>query len=107
MTKEEIDRVVELVSRSFCTFGGGRVVTGNPIAHALKDHPPQFAAGVDVEDVVRSVISYVERKRHADAQNSTDSKGVDLDQLQEKIRKLLSLLHDRQPGLMTWNMFMR
>ena len=29
-----------------------------------------------------------------------------LDKLQAEVEKLLSLLKDRQPGLMTWNMFL-
>lgn len=34
-------------------------------------------------------------------------KGIDLDELQGEAEKLVSLLKDRQPGLMTWNDFMR
>ena len=33
--------------------------------------------------------------------------GVDLDELQVETQKLLSLLRDRQPGLITWNTCMR
>jgi len=32
--------------------------------------------------------------------------GVNLDELQQEVEKLLALLNDRQPGLMTWNEFM-
>lgn len=32
---------------------------------------------------------------------------MNLDELQIEIEKLLSLLNDRQPGMMTWNMFLR
>jgi len=35
-----------------------------------------------------------------------EEKGISLDELQEETEKLLALLKDRQPGLMTWNMFM-
>ena len=31
---------------------------------------------------------------------------MNLDELQIEIEKLLSLLKDRQPGLITWNMFL-
>jgi hypothetical protein len=31
---------------------------------------------------------------------------MDLDKLQAEVEKLLSLLQDRQPGLISWNMFM-
>ena len=33
-------------------------------------------------------------------------KGVNLDELQQETEKLLALLKDRQPGLMTWNEFL-
>ncbi len=33
-------------------------------------------------------------------------KGVNLDELQQETEKLLALLKDREPGLMTWNEFM-
>ena len=32
---------------------------------------------------------------------------IDLDQLQNETEKLLSLLKDRQPGLMAWNIFLK
>lgn len=35
-----------------------------------------------------------------------EKKGVNLDELQQEAEKLLSLLNDRQPGLMTWNEFL-
>jgi len=34
-------------------------------------------------------------------------KGINLDKLQGEAEKLLSLLKDRQPGLMAWNEFMK
>jgi len=33
-------------------------------------------------------------------------KSINLDELQEEMEKLLSLLKDRQPGLFTWNEFL-
>lgn len=36
-----------------------------------------------------------------------DEKGINLDKLQRETEKLLALLKDRQPGLMTWNDFLR
>lgn len=32
---------------------------------------------------------------------------MNLEKLQEETEKLLALLQDRQPGLMTWNMFLK
>lgn len=52
------DRLVEMVSRSFRSFGGGAgSESSNPIAQALKDSAPQFAAGVDIRGVVQFVRS--------------------------------------------------
>ncbi len=31
---------------------------------------------------------------------------MDLDELESEVEKLLALLRNRQPGLMTWNMFL-
>ncbi len=60
-TKEAIITVVTIeVMREFATFGGGQnPVVGSPLSFALKDHPPQFAGGVDVEKVVRMVTERV------------------------------------------------
>lgn len=33
----------------------------------------------------------------------TEGKGVDLDELQEEAEKIVALLKDRHPGLITWN----
>jgi hypothetical protein len=33
-------------------------------------------------------------------------RGISLDDLQQETEKLLDLLKDRQPGIMTWNEFM-
>ena len=32
---------------------------------------------------------------------------IDLDELQAEAEKLVALLEDRHPGLMTWNMFLQ
>jgi hypothetical protein len=50
------DELVDLVAKSFPTFGGGRGSEWNPIAEALKDREPSFAAGVDVRAVVEFVL---------------------------------------------------
>lgn len=60
-TKEMLDYIVQRVASQTRTFGGGRTSEWNPIANALSDKPPQFAAGVDVATVVCLVLeSYVE-----------------------------------------------
>ena len=56
-----VDTITELVSRNFRTFGGSRDAKNepapNPIAIALQGQPPCFAAGVDVRDVVKFVLT--------------------------------------------------
>lgn len=45
--------------------------------------------------------------RYAMAASATTKKrGINLDELQQEVEKLLSLLRDRQPGLMCWNEFL-
>lgn len=58
------DKVKEIVAEigvRFRTFGGGIGSDWNPIAAAIKDRPLQFAAGVDVEEVVRLVLDIAQR----------------------------------------------
>lgn len=50
------DRAIAAIGERFRTFGGGRDSTTNPMAHALRDQPLQFAAGVDVRAVVELII---------------------------------------------------
>lgn len=54
---KKVQRVVRAVARKFPSFGGGRYSNTNIITRALKDKPPMFAAGVDIEAVVRFVLS--------------------------------------------------
>ena len=42
----------------------------------------------------------------AAAKASVEKKSFNLDELQQETEKLLALLKDRQPGLMTWNEFL-
>lgn len=62
-TEKELNEVVESVSSNFRCFGGGKTGNGfNPITAALADAPPQFAAGVDVNEVVQHVFGFVTAK---------------------------------------------
>ncbi len=56
MSEAAIQEMVVAVAASFRSFGGGKTVPGNPIAHALQNRPPQFAASVDIEDVGRFIL---------------------------------------------------
>ncbi|MBI4121013.1 MAG: hypothetical protein HY457_02040 [Parcubacteria group bacterium] len=52
-----VRRITRATAKKFPSFGGGRDSDANPIAHATKDTPPQFAAGVPIETVVRFILS--------------------------------------------------
>lgn len=54
------DQIVEILAIIFPSFGGGKTSEWNPIANALADRPPQFAAGVDIA----TVVAAVSRHRH-------------------------------------------
>jgi hypothetical protein len=60
MTEEQIKRIVSKVAASFPSFGGGHTSEWNPIAAALQNRPPMFAAGADIEAVVRFVCEQIE-----------------------------------------------
>ncbi|MBI2482262.1 MAG: hypothetical protein HYV76_01730 [Candidatus Vogelbacteria bacterium] len=49
----------------------------------------------------------LEQKQANAKKTEGEKKGINLDDLQQETEKLLSLLKDRQPGLMTWNEFMQ
>ena len=53
-----VARITAEVGASFRCFGGGRTYGAewNPLVAALKDEPLQFAAGIDVAEVVRFVL---------------------------------------------------
>ena len=50
------ERITEEVGKAFRCFGGGNTALNNPISHALKDKPLQFAAGPSVREVVEFVL---------------------------------------------------
>jgi hypothetical protein len=64
ITNEERCKVItHLISKKFRCFGKGSVVPPfceSPITEAMKDKPLQFAAGVDVAEVVNFVIEYAD-----------------------------------------------
>jgi len=45
---ETEEDIVTIITTEFRSFGGARDPDNNPIAHALRGQPPQFAAGVDI-----------------------------------------------------------
>ncbi|MDP3697850.1 MAG: hypothetical protein Q8R55_07655 [Candidatus Taylorbacteria bacterium] len=66
MEERKIQKIVAAVAKNYRVFGGGTGSEFNPITEALKNESPQFAAGVNVEAVVRFVVRNAEdqqRKR--------------------------------------------
>ena len=63
MPSEMLDAIVTQIGRQFPTFGGGQDSDMNPLVHALKDAPLQFAAGVDVRAVVQCVLRSARTKK--------------------------------------------
>ena len=61
MKTKDIDKITEKVAKKFPTFGGGQTVMGNPIAQAMKDRPPMFTTGCDVEEVVKYVLQLAKK----------------------------------------------
>lgn len=61
MIMSESERITEIIGRKFKSFGGGREDRYNLITHALKDGPLQFALGVDIKDVVETVLKEAEK----------------------------------------------
>lgn len=70
---ETTEDITTIIASEFRCFGGGNVSYGNPISMALRDQPPQFAAGVDVQDVVNRVIDlWIESRKF-----TTDPDNID------------------------------
>ncbi len=59
---KELEEIVRALAAKFPSFGGGKDSDTNPIAHALKNRPAMFAAGVDIEKVVRFVLASTRTK---------------------------------------------
>lgn len=59
MTESQIfiEEITQAIAQRFPSFGGNKTNNWNPIAAALADKPPQFAAGVDIETVVEFVVN--------------------------------------------------
>ena len=51
-----VAKITKEAAETFTSFGGGQDSDCDPIARALKDSPPMFAAGVDISAVVRLVL---------------------------------------------------
>lgn len=59
----DVGGLTEACRRRFRSFGGGHVTPGNPVSFALVDSPSQFAAGVDIRDVVTFIVEAIASTR--------------------------------------------
>lgn len=81
MSRKEtrVQKIVRLTAKKFPSFGGGKTAVGNPISFILKDRPPEFAAGVDIEQVVRFVLAKrndIESVRRKKADPGNDARDI-------------------------------
>lgn len=97
-----LQKIVRLTAKRFPSFGGGKISAGNPISHALKNAPPTFAAGVDIEQVVSFVLAKrnaIERARRQnisdDARDHANTAGY-LNPLSSKALCKITQLKDRE-----------
>lgn len=88
MNKGNSDEITAEVVKNFRCFGGNRDVSksNNPISIAMQDTPAQFAAGVNVKDVVEFILSKID----FDASGETpEEKWDDLEiYIKNQIRKI-------------------
>ncbi len=56
-SEAEVEAIVSAVARKFRSFGGAKADTNNPISMAMEGRPAQFAAGVDIADVVAFILA--------------------------------------------------
>lgn len=61
MNDKTVDQITQIVASDFRCFGGGKYTPNNPLSIAMADKPPMFAGGVDVREVVRTVLKNAER----------------------------------------------
>lgn len=62
ITNDLVADVTNKCRANFRSFGDGRYDPTNPISAALADERPNFAAGVDIEEVVLFVINSIRDK---------------------------------------------
>ena len=103
MRKEtRIQKIVRLTAKRFPSFGNNKIVIGNPISAALAGHPPQFAGGVDIGQVVRFVIARNNRllrahiDDHGDDQRDYANTTYYYRRLSSKALELISHLKPRE-----------
>ena len=52
----QVETIVAVIASEFASFGGGKSNQFNILSVALQNHPPMFAAGVDIKAVTERIM---------------------------------------------------
>lgn len=76
--ENRVQRIVRLTVKRFPSFGSGsNPIVGNPLSHGLRNESPSFAAGVDIEQVVRFILAKRKALEYAHRQKiGNDSRDI-------------------------------
>ena len=97
----EILRLFQLIEETKIPKGHDEIITA---VDKFFDFP---GAGKWAREIRKGRESVLAQKQASAKKAEDEKKGINLDDLQQETEKLLALLKDRQPGLMTWNEFMQ
>lgn len=96
----QIFNLLELIKETTIPKGHDEIIA------AIEEYfniPNRQAFARDIREVKENLLA---RKRASEEKLANQEKGVNLDELQQEVERILNLLKDRQPGLFTWNGFM-
>ena len=97
----EILRLFQIIKDTKIPNGHDEIIAA---INKFFDFPGSWKWAREIREVKESLFG----QKQANAKKAEgEKKGINLDDLQQEAEKLLSLLKDRHPGLMTWNDFMR
>lgn len=73
VSEKTVTEITAMCCATFRSFGGGAIKASslnNPIALAMANSPAQFAAGVDISEVVRFVLAQSAKQRRSKARKA-------------------------------------
>lgn len=97
----EILRLFQLIKDTKIPKGHDEVIVA---IDEFFDFPGAGKWAREIREVKESILG---QKQASVKKAKDEKKGISLDDLQQETEKLLALLADRQPGLMTWNEFLQ
>jgi len=97
----EILRLFQLIKETKIPKGHDEIIAA---IDKFFDFPGAGKWAREIREVKEAVLG---QKQASAKKSEREKKGINLDDLQQEAEKLLALLEDRQPGLMTWNEFMQ